>query len=514
MATVIDSLVVLLGLDASNYKKGREQAEKETKETARVTRNSADAITKSLADVGKTIAGLFLGFESATGFAKWLGGLNASEAALGRNAKQLGLSAHELNRWGQAAALLGGSVEGTQDAFNVLTAGVTKFQSGQGTSPILDLLRMAQISAVDAAGKIKNQGQVFEELAAKTAKWGATIQTQRFRAAGLNDDEINYLLHSNDERARALQIAESHNAVTEESVAKAQELQMYWRDIGQRIQEAGQMILTAITPALEQVLDVFSDINVQGEEFQTGIKLIGSAALIIRNIFSGIGDAVGGAAAAIGAALHGDFAGALRILNDQSGNSAARNAKEAAGLNDIFGGQSAARTQATIAGGYTPPPNSVAGRHNNPGNIMHGGKYDTYATMAEGEAALEKDLAAKMRKGLHTVAAIIDRYEGGAGSGNDIPAYIADVQKRLGKSEVTPADIKALAQAIAIHESGPTPGLVSGGAGGGGAGSTTTITVGDIHVSSPSADPRAVAAAVPAAIQRKMDISQAAQGQS
>ena len=46
MATVIDSLVVLLGLDASNYKKGREQAEKETGETARKAKAAADQITK------------------------------------------------------------------------------------------------------------------------------------------------------------------------------------------------------------------------------------------------------------------------------------------------------------------------------------------------------------------------------------------------------------------------------------------------------------------------------------
>ena len=74
-STVIDALIVTLGLDAANYKKGRETAEKETSETARKSQLAADQITKSLTEVGKTIASLFLGFESATGFAKWLGDL-------------------------------------------------------------------------------------------------------------------------------------------------------------------------------------------------------------------------------------------------------------------------------------------------------------------------------------------------------------------------------------------------------------------------------------------------------
>ena len=95
MATVIDSLVVLLGLDASNYKKGREQAQKETGETARKVQAAADDISKSLLDVGKSVATLFLGFETASGFGKWLANLNSGEAALGRTAANIGMSAHE-----------------------------------------------------------------------------------------------------------------------------------------------------------------------------------------------------------------------------------------------------------------------------------------------------------------------------------------------------------------------------------------------------------------------------------
>jgi hypothetical protein len=524
MATVIDSLVVLLGLDASNYKKGRETAEKETKETARVTKSSADDITKSLVEVGKTVAGLFLGFETVTGFAKFLGGLNASEAALGRTAQRLDMGVHELNRWGQAAALLGGSAEGTQAAFEVLTAGVNRFLSGQGSSPILDLMRQAGVATVTAAGKLRNQGEVFEEFARKTAHWTDSMRAQRLKDAGINQDEIAYLLRSNAERQDALRIAESHNNVTDESVKKAQELQEYWRDIGQRIEAAGQIILEAITPALESVLSVFSDINVQGDEFQTGLKLIGSAAVVIKNLFVGMGDAIGGAAAAIGAALHGDFKGAAAILKDQSARSTERNEKEAPDLLDLWETKdNTAAKQANIvarsgenAGGYQPPPGSKAARFNNPGNILdRQGNERRYASPAEGQAALERDLAIKMRRGLRTVDAIITAYEGGDTVHNNIPAYIADVRKRLGKNELTPDDIKSLAQAIAIHESGPTPGIagkVSGASTGGNC--CTTVTIGTIQVNAPNADPRAVADHIAGAIQRKQDVSQAMQGQS
>jgi hypothetical protein len=120
-----------------------------------------------------------------------------------------------------------------------------------------------------------------------------------------------------------------------------------------------------------------------------------------------------------------------------------------------------------------------------------------------------------MQRGLKTVDAIINAYEGGDNVHNNIPAYIADVRKRLGKNELTEADIKALAQAIAIHESGPTPGaLGKNTTAPAGAGSSTTVSVGTIQVNAPNADPRAVAEQIPPAIQRKFSVTQADTGQS
>jgi hypothetical protein len=179
--------------------------------------------------------------------------------------------------------------------------------------------------------------------------------------------------------------------------------------------------------------------------------------------------------------------------------------------------------QASTTGQYAPPPGSKAARFNNPGNILDAaGNERRYATPEEGQAALERDLAIKMRRGLKTVDAIITAYEGNGKFKNDVPAYIADVRKQLGKNDLNESDIKALSAAIGRHESGPgvqygpTPGLASRGPGNGTqpAGSQTTVSVGTIQVNAPNSDPRAVADQVPAAIQRKFSVSQADTGQS
>lgn len=530
--TIIDALIVTLGLDASKFKKGREQAEAETERTQRKVKENSEGITKSLMDVGKTISGLFLGFETASGFAKWLGALNTGEAALGRTAKTVNMSAHELNMWGKAVELAGGNATDAQGAFSQLTEDFQKFSTGAGDpSALINLLQARGVQIRDENGQLRDQGTIFEELADKTAQYGAAYQATMFKQVGLTKGYIDYLVQAPELRAKDRAEAEAHNAVTDDSVKQAQELQKYWRDIGQKIEAAGQLILTAVTPAFEQLLDVFADVNAQGEEFQTGLKLVGTFAIGLKRIFSTIGDSIGGAAAALVAAAHGDFKGAWAILQDQSARSDAANDKAGADIAKIWSDDVSAAKQAQVvaqsgvgAAAVAPSGKQLPKgyRYNNPGNILDSqGRERHYDSPEEGEEALEKDLRIKIEKhGLKTVDALIRSYEGNDTKNNDIPAYIKDVQKRLGTNDINSGDIKSIAKAIRIHENGydlptgATPGATVASANAPKAGNTTTVQVDAIHVNAPNANPAAVAGEVGSAIQRKISVAQSDSGQS
>ena len=451
MATVIDALIVTLGLDAANYKKGRETAEKETSETARKSQIAADQITKSLTEVGKTIASLFLGFESATGFAKWLGDLNKGEADLGRTASTLGITAHELNKYGLAAREAGQDSSAVYASFKALTDAAVKFQSGQGTSPILDLMRQAGVSVFDTTGKLRNQGEVYEELARKTAAWGQQMQSARFAAAGIADGEIKYLIQSNKQREDQLRLAERNNAIDQDSVAKAQALQEYWRNVGDQIEAVGQKILSTITPALQSALTMVSDL--MGSFKDTGgLDRIAQTFRIIANLAKQISDSV---------KFWSGGSSPISKFNDYNNFIFKQYGK----ILDFFdpgspkppAASSPNTPQVPPDRGYIPPAGTKASRYNNPGNILDkAGNERRYATPEEGAAALESDLRIKMQRGLKTVDAIITAYEGSGKYKNDVPAYIADVQHKLGKNELTEADIRQLALAISTHESGPS----------------------------------------------------------
>lgn len=521
MATVIDSLLVTLGLDTSNWTKGRQVAAKETEETRRKTKGAADDITKSLLEVGKTIGGLFLGFESISGFTKFLAGLNEGEAALGRTAANIGMSAHELNKWGSAVTLAGGSATDAQAAFSQLTEDFQKMATTGEQSALLQFFRARNVNIRDENGNLRDQGKLYEELADKTAQYGRAYQVTQFRAIGLSQGYINYLVQTKAAREEQLRIAERDNGVTEESVKKAAELQQYWRGIGIEVAQIGQKILLEVTPYVKvafgwatKLMDAFRD---------TGpLSAVGA-------IFRGIWNTV-----------QAIFNGWKLLLDWLTNNTAFKAwnkyvnffgdlySKGLTAVGDVLGyaanpdGKTPGPADvAATPGTYIPPKGTKADRFNNPGNILNrDGSEKYYATLEEGQAALENDIKAKLRRGLNTVDKLVTAYEGNDTIRNDIPAYIADIRKKLGKNDLSETDVKQLAFAMATHESGrsrlasPTPSLGSVSGKIDRSGGNSTVSVGAIHVNAPNADPQAVAEKIPEAIQRKFAVTQADTGQS
>lgn len=111
------------------------------------------------------------------------------------------------------------------------------------------------------------------------------------------------------------------------------------------------------------------------------------------------------------------------------------------------------------AGGRTPR----GIRNNNPGNLRSGpgGSFGHYATPMAGLVAMAKNLQAYSRRGLNTVASIINRWA--PSNENDTAAYIRDVARELhvGAREQLnlkdPATLQRLMGAIVSHENGRNP---------------------------------------------------------
>lgn len=315
--TVIDSLVVLFGLDPTGYKKGADEVkkaqdaldakqkkgvtntDKEEKALADARKKRGQALEKqsndtvrTIGEVGRSLGVMLLGFEGITGFAKWMADLNQGEAQLGRTSLKIGMSAHELNKWGNATALAGGKAEDAQEAFGRIT---TEFNTSKVTGqigPLLTFLRARGVAVADANGKLRNQGEILEELADKTAQYGSVYQANMFRQAGLNEGEIDYLIQAKALRQEQLAIAEKNNHLTAEEVAEAKRLAQEWVNVKQEITHAGQSILADLSPnilfiihSLGQLGDLLAKIPHMNDFVKGALNPLGSTVNMIQDAY-------------------------------------------------------------------------------------------------------------------------------------------------------------------------------------------------------------------------------------
>jgi hypothetical protein len=112
MSTVIDSLIVTLGLDPKQFTKGQKDAAKAMTDTEKTVKHSAQEMTKALKEVALEFVGLFLVVRGIHDVVSFFEELNSKTRQLGIDARNIGTSAAELRDWQNAAEMAGGSAEG------------------------------------------------------------------------------------------------------------------------------------------------------------------------------------------------------------------------------------------------------------------------------------------------------------------------------------------------------------------------------------------------------------------
>ena len=280
-ATIIDALVVTLGLDGGPYKKAAKEAAREQAKLKDSVKKGANEVSDALVDVGRQAAVLILGFEGIKGAITFLGNLNAGQASLGRFSKNLGESAHEVNTWDSAVELAGGSAKAAEADLMGLSNSITALKATGDVSPLLLLFQRMGVAITDSSGKARKLTDLMKDLGDRLKQYNRADAFNLGRQAGLSEDTLNLILQERGERERLLQLAEQNNRVTDDSVKKAQELQEEWRGIGQAVRGFGMDVLAFVTP---YVKDLFGWV----QNVFTGVKNTG----FLQGVFSALGGAI------------------------------------------------------------------------------------------------------------------------------------------------------------------------------------------------------------------------------
>ena len=481
-ATVIDTLVLELGLDPAKFTQGQREAIDAFQRSNEAAIVLGKSIESQSAKTGEffsilkrqavEVLALFLGGRSIQEF---VGYMTHLDAATSRTAKTLDMSTRDLSTWQGAAAQAGGSAESIMGALSGLSGDMNKFML-TGQTSMLPLLNSMGIGFYDANKHIKTAGQLLLELSDHVKGMDPARATALLSMLpGMNPDTINLLLQGREAIERYMAAARAAGGTTEESAAQAKKFQEDMAILERTASNLGRTLLTAFGPqltlTLRQAGDAIRDLKYLGLELYDSmrewLKFLRGGRLITRMLWGSKTEAELDAPSAADAARLDDAKKALaeglraRAATPGGGGGA---------------GASAADQEAYIRRAASGRQ-TRGDRNNNPGNIEYGafaiahgatgtdGRFAVFPTKDAGEAAMSA-LLQKNYQGL-TLAQIQRKWVGNedagyVGSMSRATGLDANSVPNLNDPAVRRALISGMARGEGSHLSGAVLGAVLG----------------------------------------------------
>lgn len=265
MATIIDSLLVKLGLDSSEFNAGKNKVDKGLKDTGAEADKTGAKLKKSGKDGAE-------GFEnvakSATKFLAIIGGTMAvkrfieqtveSSAALDRLSQNLSANVATVSAWSNAAELAGGSASGLQGTMDMLSKSQTELQL-TGQSGLIPYFSALGLSLADTQGKAKPVNDLLLELSDRFSKMDRTTANNMGRMMGLDQGTMQLLLKGRSEVELMIKRQKEFGAVTKQQAEESSRLKLAMTDSRQSFEAFGRELLSAATPAIEKLFSIMAD---------------------------------------------------------------------------------------------------------------------------------------------------------------------------------------------------------------------------------------------------------------
>lgn len=515
MATVIDSLLIELGLDSKKFNDGQKKAldslrkldaqqQKQHKEAERGNKRVVEGLekaTKALAVFGAVAASL-------KGYESFMVNLATGNAQLARTADMLKMGTNELQAWGAAAKTVGGSMEGFAGTMQSIEGGLAKMAIGQGGQNIVQELRRLGVMAKDGAVDFLDLADALKRLSDAKGKQVAWASAQNL---GMDMGTFQLAMKSRKELEAMHGDFMSKSRIDGD---KAKEVQEKYERLQNSLKGLSDEIFNNAAPAFEKLLDLgtklvdsFTKFDDKVHGVASGLVAVGTTAAAIYGSVKAL-TALFGISAAATAAGGGGTAAAGGAAAAAGGLSLGGVASLAGvGLLSYFGanalglGEAGERLGGSLADKTIPDP-GLGGviprniRNNNPGNIEYGafakshgatgndGRFAVFPSPQAGKAAMLALLQSYYKSGNNTIEGIVGKWspagENGAANTN---SYIADVARRTGinsRAPLGPSQLEMIQQAMAQHEGmiGARARVSNAGRGG----STVTTHIGSVNV--------------------------------
>lgn len=328
MTTVIDALIVTLGLNAQGFLQGNREANQSLDRTRTNTRTLTQeeekrekANAKNRKERNKDYpeqrrqqkesidnfreltrqAVSFFGITTTIGgMGAWIGGITQANSQLYRTSLNLDTSVESLKAWGMAIEQTGGdakSAVGTMqnlsdmmtgitlgvlpsnlNVFNLL--GVDLFKASKSAEPLVEVLKMINKGA-QKLKETRGQKEAFNIV----------------RMLGIDSDMANLLVQDEKSLNDLLDSVKKINVLNEAAAKKSYELARQWVILKQKGDALGQTIENQVSPSIIKLLENLMKFSEENPKIVAGIGIIAGALLSrfapVKALLVGIGALLG-----------------------------------------------------------------------------------------------------------------------------------------------------------------------------------------------------------------------------
>lgn len=259
-ATVIDALLVTLGLDTSQFRKGQQEVSDDLKKQREDAKNTA----KEMAEQGKKAASFFSSIKTEllalTGVTVTAGGLMSFVKSttsglmdLSIQSKALGLSARELDGWSKSAEAAGSSAEKISASLQGFQGAIQGARVGDYSSSIFGGL--AQLNALTGQN-FDVWGQDASSLAKTSLDALRKISDPNLRRqVGLSLGFDDATLQRNQEGKFLPDVDRltKSSGITDASTKGAKEFTAAWAELGQNLDTVKNQIYVGLIPTIRDL---------------------------------------------------------------------------------------------------------------------------------------------------------------------------------------------------------------------------------------------------------------------
>ncbi len=258
MPTVLDSLVIRLGLDTARFQKGQktatdglknlsQQNDKVNAQMAKGLRNNADEIRKAGISLRTAVGGMLAG----AAFKSFLTNTTNTDAAIGRMSRNLGIATQRLDAYKRAAQSIGGSGQEGLQAAQAVANGISQVRINPANAQMAAMLRRYGISM----GPNDSVESVFDKISARMQQFrNRNDALQMAGSLGINDTMAQLLLRGPAQFDALISRFQGNSQLTGGVADRAQRLQAQANDLKNSIGQLGNEIYGSLEPSLEPLI--------------------------------------------------------------------------------------------------------------------------------------------------------------------------------------------------------------------------------------------------------------------